>query len=695
MQQQPGTLIEGKYEILGKMGEGGMGAIYKVRHRLLDEIRVVKVMRPQVAVDEELKLRFAEEAKTATRLKHPNIGTIHDFALDEDGTAYLVMEFIDGVNLSELLVLKGSPPVGLALEIAHQALLALGYLHRGNVVHRDVAPDNLMLTRDDEGRALVKVIDLGIAKTMDRPVEVTSTGVFLGKLKYASPEQYGALPAGQRLDGRSDLYSMGLVLYELLTGTRPFRGNTAAELLKAHLFEPPTPFSQTDPQGKIPPELRAVILKALEKAREDRFSSAEEFDQELAALRHQFPPPAKLEPTVSIQRIVTPGPVSQVMTVAPSATVTPSAQSRLNRQFVAKASTPYREEGHTAASMASGASAANVIESQRPPQLPSRKPAHRSALYAVAGGLLVLAAGLALLKPWARPGIQRPVAAPVETPAPAISAAPGTSPQAIATAAPQAPTAPPVPVSEEPAPAAEEESLRLARQADEARARAGRARQNAERAGAPNLAVDLYDFGRAQEKEGQRLVAQRNFAAARAAFEAGAGAFGQAEISSRKAAERRPSPVERIAASPEPTARPQPAPPAVSVPSPAPEPARVPSSPPTAAAHAAPSDQDKIRQVLQDYERAQNTLDLNLYAQVYPALSGEARRSIESAWQGLKSQQLELEIRNVELKGSHAVVRAYQRLVAVPRVGGEQHDERERVFTLEKRGDTWIILSLS
>jgi ketosteroid isomerase-like protein len=113
------------------------------------------------------------------------------------------------------------------------------------------------------------------------------------------------------------------------------------------------------------------------------------------------------------------------------------------------------------------------------------------------------------------------------------------------------------------------------------------------------------------------------------------------------------------------------------------------------AAHAAASDQDKIRQVLQDYERAQNTLDLNLYAQVYPALTGEARRSIESAWQGLKSQQLELEIRHIDQKGLHAVVRAYLRLVAVPRVGGEQHDERERVFTLEKRGETWVIVSLS
>ena len=167
--QLPGTLIEGKYEILGKIREGGMGTIYRVRHRLLDEIRVVKVLKPQALSSEEMKRRFVEEARTATRLKHPNIGTIHDFALDEEGKAYLVMEYIDGVNLADLLKRQGPPGIALSLEVAHQTLLALGYLHRKNVVHRDIAPDNLMLTHDEDRKPLVKLIDLGIAKTLDRP----------------------------------------------------------------------------------------------------------------------------------------------------------------------------------------------------------------------------------------------------------------------------------------------------------------------------------------------------------------------------------------------------------------------------------------------------------------------------------------------------------------------------------------------
>src|SRR5438552_7093451 len=150
--QQPGTLIEGKYEILGKIREGGMGAIYKVRHRLLDEVRVVKVMQQNVVADEEMKRRFLEEARTATRLKHPNLCTIHDFALDEEGKAYLVMEFIDGMTVADLLRRKGPPGLSLSLEITHQALMALAYLHRKSVVHRDIAPDNLMLTYDEDGR---------------------------------------------------------------------------------------------------------------------------------------------------------------------------------------------------------------------------------------------------------------------------------------------------------------------------------------------------------------------------------------------------------------------------------------------------------------------------------------------------------------------------------------------------------------
>ena len=211
--QEPGVLSEGKYLILAKIREGGMGTIYRVRHRLLDEIRIIKVMRPHAASDPDLRRRFREEARIATRLKHPNICSIHDFAVDDGGRSYLVMEYVDGVNLADFMGSLGLPGVPLTLEIAHQTLLALGYLHRKGVVHRDVAPDNLMLTYDDDRRPVVKVIDLGIAKAVDRESDMTAAGVLLGKPRYSSPEQLGTLPPGERVDGRSDLYSLGVVLY--------------------------------------------------------------------------------------------------------------------------------------------------------------------------------------------------------------------------------------------------------------------------------------------------------------------------------------------------------------------------------------------------------------------------------------------------------------------------------------------------
>jgi serine/threonine-protein kinase len=207
--------IDGKYEILGKLREGGMGSLYKVRHRLLDEVRVVKVIRSRPdAVGEEGADRFLAEARAATKLRHPNVAVLHDFAAGEDGQAFIVMEYIDGWNLLEVLNGFGPPPVPLTLEIARQSLKALGYLHRHKIVHRDVSPDNLMLTRDVDGHPLVKLIDLGIAKALEGQGGLTTTGVFLGKPRYGSPERF----SGTGWDERSDLYSFGVVLYELLTG---------------------------------------------------------------------------------------------------------------------------------------------------------------------------------------------------------------------------------------------------------------------------------------------------------------------------------------------------------------------------------------------------------------------------------------------------------------------------------------------
>ncbi len=279
--------LKGKYEILEKLGEGGKGAVYQVRHRFLDELRVVKMLRSALKGDKELEERFVREARVATRLRHPNIAQLYDFSLDDEGNAYMVLEFIEGLTLEDLLKQHGPPSLGLVLEIGCQALKSIGYLHRCQVVHRDISPDNLMLSRDVDGRPLVKLIDLGIAKALEAPhwASLTRAGTRVGKLKYASRVELDA----RELDGRSDLYAFGVVLYELLSGCSPIEGSRPEALIAGHLMRPPRSFEETDLTGRVPAALRKIVLQALEKKRQDRFPNAEAFCNRLAKLQSQYP----------------------------------------------------------------------------------------------------------------------------------------------------------------------------------------------------------------------------------------------------------------------------------------------------------------------------------------------------------------------------------------------------------------------
>ncbi|HQU33022.1 MAG TPA: serine/threonine-protein kinase [Thermoanaerobaculaceae bacterium] len=279
--------LDGKYELLEKLYEGGMGTIYKVRHRLLDEIRVIKVMRPQHETNEGLRSRFLREARMAVKLRHPHIAQMYDFAFDEAGRGFIVMEYVEGISLQEMLERVGAPSLRLSLDLARQTLTGLGFLHRKGIVHRDISPDNIMVAWDEFGQPMIKLIDLGIAKVITSTTALTVSGTFLGKLLYASPEQFGTSP--DKVDQRSDIYSFGVVLYELFTGNRPFPGTSPQELIAGHLVKPPLAFAIGDPDGRVPDDLRAIVLKAIAKKPEDRYASAEALDEVLAAVQARFP----------------------------------------------------------------------------------------------------------------------------------------------------------------------------------------------------------------------------------------------------------------------------------------------------------------------------------------------------------------------------------------------------------------------
>jgi serine/threonine-protein kinase len=306
--------IDGKYQIVERLGAGGMGEVYKVIHTFLGATRVVKVIRAQISENKDAHDRFLREAKIATKIHHPNVATLHDFSALPDGSHYMVWEYIDGEDVSKRIRSRGRLQPRYAVRVAIEAIHGLDGVHRAGIVHRDISPENIMITRDgDEER--VKVIDLGVAKSEDPNENATRVGVFVGKLRYASPEHLGFLEENERIDGRADLYSMAMVLYEMLTGRPPFEATSAHEYVMLHSKE--TAFKPMDLPADLPggAELQAVLKKALERDRNKRYANAREFAAALEQVERTLPDPrtqetmmgGAAEPTM----YVTPAPMQQ------------------------------------------------------------------------------------------------------------------------------------------------------------------------------------------------------------------------------------------------------------------------------------------------------------------------------------------------------------------------------------------------
>src|SRR5579872_2723878 len=270
MSFQAGDAI-GDYEVVGPLGSGGMGNVYRVRNLIADRQDAMKVITPGAAVSGEMADRFIREIRVHASLDHPNIAAFRT-ALKVENMVVMVMELVEGINLEERLR-QGPLRCEEAIDYVDQVLSALEFAHQRGVIHRDIKPANLILT--PAGR--VKITDFGIAHSTADP-RLTATGMAVGSLYYMCPEQVKSMP----VDGRSDVYSLGATFYEMVTGRRAIQGESEYQVLTGHLLQTPVPPDAVNPY--VPHALSLLILKSLEKEPADRFQSADEFRQALLGL---------------------------------------------------------------------------------------------------------------------------------------------------------------------------------------------------------------------------------------------------------------------------------------------------------------------------------------------------------------------------------------------------------------------------
>src|SRR5918996_321247 len=293
LEDDPTTIVDstldGQYHIESMLGKGGMGAVYRARHILLGDKVAIKVLPPQMRNNAEWLRRFRREGQAARRFRHPNAVTVYDLRTAADGTIYMVMEYVEGHTLDVAIKTRGRFSAAEALDILSPIMSVLDTAHSMGVVHRDLKPENIMIGKADEAPPMVKLLDLGIAKMREIAGDnggntaLTMAGQVLGTPYYMSPEQWGEIPrdGSSEIDGRADIYSLGLVFYELILGRRCFAGNTLHELRREHVTTTPRPLHEV--VADVPRGFSDAIVRATAKDRGDRQGTARVLADELRA----------------------------------------------------------------------------------------------------------------------------------------------------------------------------------------------------------------------------------------------------------------------------------------------------------------------------------------------------------------------------------------------------------------------------
>ncbi len=293
-----GAVVDDRYRVLRRIGEGGMGIVYEVEHVVIEKRLALKVLRDDYSSRPEVVARFRQEARSASKIGNEHIVDISDFGETPNKASYFVMEMLEGEDLANVLSRDGTIPLSRAADILTQCGRALSAAHAKGIVHRDMKPENIFLITRENRPDFVKIVDFGIAKMSDVETEgqpgrkLTKTGMIFGTPEYMSPEQ----AAGKSLDHRVDIYALGIICFEMLTGSVPFSGDTFMGVLTQHMFEPPPTLASVNPNVRVPDAMEAFIQKALAKDADDRFQTCDEFIAALDAagrgVSPSSPPPA-------------------------------------------------------------------------------------------------------------------------------------------------------------------------------------------------------------------------------------------------------------------------------------------------------------------------------------------------------------------------------------------------------------------
>ncbi len=293
------SIVEGQFLIEKKIGSGGMGSVYRASQPAMNRLVAVKILHPKLTNRKDLAARFRREARAMSHLQHPNTVKVFLFGELDDGSLYIVMEYLEGRNLNQTVRREGPLSVERSIPILVQVCGALHEAHTAGIIHRDLKPENIFLSTNGGMKDYAKVLDFGLAKVTERELRpgsimLTQEGMVFGTPEFMSPEQ----AQGKKLDARSDLYSLATILYEMLTGKLPYDAKTPMEYIQLHVTKAPIPLSERVPGKQFPKALSDTVMKALQKLPEHRFGSALEFAEALKAFERSANPFGP-EPTVS------------------------------------------------------------------------------------------------------------------------------------------------------------------------------------------------------------------------------------------------------------------------------------------------------------------------------------------------------------------------------------------------------------